>query len=130
KAKDVVKSVSEEVAEKGISRAAAKGLGKVASTIAKKAGPIATSIGAIFDFKEKVDEGKSVKRAAIETAGGVLGSVAAGAAAGAVAGSVVPGIGTAIGAAVGAGIAIAGSALGGMAGESIASKIADWFGIK
>ncbi|MCX7870103.1 MAG: hypothetical protein N2485_00785 [bacterium] len=116
----LAREAAEEVAEKGLGRA----LGKVAGAVAKKAGPIATIIGAGIDFKEKLDEGKSVKRAAIETGGGVVGGIAAGALGGAAAGAL---IGGPVGAAIGA---IGGAVIGGIAGEAAASKIADWLGIK
>ncbi len=125
--KFVEKKLSREVAEEVSKKGLGKTVGKVAGAVAKKANPVATGIGAVIDFKDKIEEGKSVKRSLIEVGGGVAGGAAggflAGAAAGALAGSAVPGVGTVIG-------GIAGAVIGGLAGEKAVSKIADWLGIK
>ncbi|MFN4220442.1 MAG: hypothetical protein ACK4GJ_05955 [bacterium] len=98
------------------------------SNIASKVGYLGTAISAAVEFKEKLDEGKSIKRAATETAistGSSLAGAWAGAQAGAFIGSLIaPGVGTVIGAGVGGIIgSIAGSELGSRAASYIGEKI-------
>lgn len=95
-----------------------------AAKIAGKVGVVTTAVGAALDFKEKLDEGKSLRRAAVETGvstafsiGGAIGGAKMGALIGT---AIAPGVGTAIGAGIGA---IAGAVAGDIGGSWLVDKI-------
>ncbi|MCS6955159.1 MAG: hypothetical protein NZM44_02235, partial [Candidatus Calescibacterium sp.] len=125
--KEVIKKGIQSIETQGIRQTAKKAAESTAKSalrgISKAAGPIVAVAAAGFDFKSRIDEGKTVKRAAIETAvstgAGVLGAAAAGAALG----SVVPGVGTVVG-------AIAGGAIAAFGADKLMDKILGNWGRK
>jgi hypothetical protein len=125
------KEIAEHIADLPIRSRAELKIGNIGSAFKQSA--ILDAITAPIDFMERVNEGKSVQRAAIETAGSTVGSIAGSvllsAAVGAAIGSVIPGPGTAIGFVVGLAIGLAGGTIGGYLGEKAASWIADSIGI-
>ena len=125
------KEIAEHIADLPIRSRTELKIGNMGSAFKQNA--ILNAITAPIDFMERVNEGKSVQRAAIETAGSTVGSIAGSvllsAAVGAAIGSVIPGPGTAIGFVVGLAIGLAGGTIGGYLGEKAASWIADSIGI-
>jgi len=98
---ELAKIAEEELTPKASKKGSKKIILKGLKSVGKATGPITNTASALLDYKDKIDEGKSVKRALVETVGETSGGIAGEALLETAAGSVVPDVGTAVGGIVG-----------------------------